>query len=571
MNQESPTISVTSVPWSLFPGVPSFFQAYVEKKASTAGFFPHSPEEVAKAAAEVRSHSYQREEIVECLARGLEDLEAPEEARESLRRISNPETVVVIAGQQPGLLGSPLFLLFKAISAISTAHRLQRDGIPAVPLFWCHSADHDIDEINRVGLTDSNGVFHRHRAKLNLPPRTPIETVPVDGPVEELWRTVQEFLPHSDHRTKILEAFTPNSSDQVGTWCCRILSRLLGPYGLVPFEPRQIRHLFGPKIGQALASAETLSARMRETTRSLEQSGFSAPLDPKDTPFFYRLEDLGNGQISRQRVTIDPKDPSRVEFRGAGKGSSQERSILLEEIKNHPKRFSPAAALRPVIQSAVLPVAVSIVGPSELTYQAQLPGIFSELQVPIPVILPRVSATLVDSRSSETLAALSVDDRSIPQLNTILAPSLTEEDVKEALSPELLARKNQVLSDLDDFLRKLAELEPDLARPSQKTASRLQSEVGRLVGKFVEAQGRRTQTLHRRRKRLLSQLAPGGGPQERQLSALPFLLSYGPGLISALLTLDPFHLAHQIVRIPKIGLPDMTRTEPSVSAGEETR
>ena len=87
---------------------------------------------------------------------------------ENARALAGGETHVVVAGQQPGLLGGPLFTVYKAATAVRLANELSSlPGAPrVVPLFWNHSDDHDLDEVNRTFLV--NGAQDVQRLRLDL-------------------------------------------------------------------------------------------------------------------------------------------------------------------------------------------------------------------------------------------------------------------------------------------------------------------------------------------------------------------------------------------------------------------
>lgn len=57
---------------------------------------------------------------------------------------------VVLTGQQPALLGGPLYTLYKTWTAIVAARRLRREGIPAIASFYCVGDDTDYDEVAAV-------------------------------------------------------------------------------------------------------------------------------------------------------------------------------------------------------------------------------------------------------------------------------------------------------------------------------------------------------------------------------------------------------------------------------------
>ena len=61
-----------------------------------------------------------------------------------------------------------------------------------------------------------------------------------------------------------------------------------------------------------------------------------------------------------------------------------------------PSRVTPAAGLRPITQDAVLPTAATVVGPGELRYFAQLKGVYEAHDVAMPLIYPRMEATILE-------------------------------------------------------------------------------------------------------------------------------------------------------------------------------
>src|SRR5688572_31842028 len=75
--------------------------------------------------------------------------EPPVAVLDSLSALSAAGTACVVMGQQPGLLGGPLYSLYKALHAVRLARSLsQRWERPVVPIFWNHGDDHDIAEVH---------------------------------------------------------------------------------------------------------------------------------------------------------------------------------------------------------------------------------------------------------------------------------------------------------------------------------------------------------------------------------------------------------------------------------------
>ena len=62
---------------------------------------------------------------------------------------------IVVTGQQPGLMGGPLFTFHKAATAIRLCREINEvaSGPRVVPLFWNHSDDHDHRDTEDPGGT----------------------------------------------------------------------------------------------------------------------------------------------------------------------------------------------------------------------------------------------------------------------------------------------------------------------------------------------------------------------------------------------------------------------------------
>ena len=79
--------------------------------------------------------------------RGLADWSAPSMSRNALERVPNPETRVVVTGQQPEIWGGPLYSLYKAATALDIAESMSTVDAPAVAVFWIGADDADWGEV----------------------------------------------------------------------------------------------------------------------------------------------------------------------------------------------------------------------------------------------------------------------------------------------------------------------------------------------------------------------------------------------------------------------------------------
>src|SRR6185436_6909106 len=85
-------------------------------------------------------------------------------------RLAQGDVLVVTTGQQPGLFTGPLYTIYKALSAVAVARRLERERrVPVVPVFWVAGDDHDFAEANHAAFLNTAGdavnVVLRERAE----------------------------------------------------------------------------------------------------------------------------------------------------------------------------------------------------------------------------------------------------------------------------------------------------------------------------------------------------------------------------------------------------------------------
>src|SRR6516165_8574448 len=68
----------------------------------------------------------------------------------ALERLARPGTVAVVTGQQVGLFSGPCYTIYKVLHAVKLAAWLSENDLPAVPVFWLATEDHDFAEVNHA-------------------------------------------------------------------------------------------------------------------------------------------------------------------------------------------------------------------------------------------------------------------------------------------------------------------------------------------------------------------------------------------------------------------------------------
>ncbi|MEE2886850.1 MAG: bacillithiol biosynthesis BshC [Planctomycetota bacterium] len=446
--------------------------------------------------------------------------EAPAEVLANAESMASGEVHVVVTGQQPGLFGGPLYTVHKAATAVRLAQELNAldSGPRVVPVFWNHTDDHDLDEVNRAFFVNNNLEVQRVRLDLSRGGE-PIRDIGIGHKIEQVLATVGDLLPHNEFRSWAMETFSPREpNDHFGDGLARLLFRLFGKFGLLVIEPRDLPVEAFEVLPRWWEQAPMIRDSIRSTIEVLLDLGLDLGMDPAGTLMF---EVHGN-----RRVPMAEGDPVQ-----------------------HAGDLSPGAVLRPLWQDACLPTVASVVGPGELSYLSVAGPLYQRLGVPSPVLVPRASMTLVEPSLSKLLTRFGWD---ISDLE--LGPDRLAERTLDGEGGGEESRLETLGSNLDQGLTELIQSvrtsDPQMIRGVERTKKKVLEELGKLLSKLRNSRQNREGTGTRQIRRIANNLRPRGRPQERMLTVLPFLAAHGPELGDYLVgAADPFTTNHAILEL----------------------
>ncbi|MEZ6009324.1 MAG: bacillithiol biosynthesis BshC [Planctomycetota bacterium] len=325
-------------------------------------------------------------------------------AVEAARRLVRGEAVAIVTGQQPGLFGGPLLTAHKLAGAVHLARRLDAlEGPPVVPVFWCASEDHDLDEANRLGVLDREGVTRLLRVEA-APDGRSLEHVDLaPGALAEVHAALLEALPDTPRAHAAVDPLQPAAAEGFVAHAMRSLLHVFGDAGIVVLDPFDLLPAAGPTLARLVRDGARIHDRIRETGTRLRAAGLPAPLDPEpgSLPLFVRDADDG----PRLRVGIEPD--GQVSARGDV--TAPDLETMAARVEANPRLASGNVVGRVFVQNALLPVVAYIAGPTEIAYQAQVRAAALDLGLPFPLALPRPEATWVDRKTIDRLAAFGLD------------------------------------------------------------------------------------------------------------------------------------------------------------------
>ncbi len=464
----------------------------------------------------------------------------PPASREHAKELRDPQTLIVIAGQQPALAGGPLYIFGKALSAARLARRLRGLGRAAVPLFWIADDDHDVDELFAGALPARDGQLWRPPSQF-AKGRMPIAalTLPAGG-TRALLDSLRARLPRSAQAAQALARLERAADPAPARWFLHFLVDLLREEGILPVTPAMLRSAIAPHIAAEIGHPGRLAAEVERASEGLRRSGIEPPIAKGDAlPFF--LHDA-----SGDRHRLDPT-PEGARVRNA-EGAALATMELAALAATAPERFSPDALFRPLVQDAVLEPFAAIVGPTELNYHMQLAEAYRERGIGRPLLMPRLSVRIVDRPLFDALQGAGIDPAAIESAlhPAELAPSPAAARESEALGAEI----ERAIARLEAIARG-PRATPALARRAERLVRRWRDDARKLA-EALQREISDVDVLPRRALIAAAQSAmwPGGERAERAISVLYYLARYGEAaLAAAAAAYDPYDDREKLIAL----------------------
>ena len=430
----------------------------------------------------------------------------------SLQKLAQPGTVAVVTGQQVGLFSGPAYTIYKAMTAAYMARQLSDRGIPAVPVFWLATEDHDFAEVNHAWVFGGAGQPAAVRVAASGGSKTP----PVGGiaitqpPLHEL-RAALAGLPFVDDVVAMVDAAYPPGVT-MGQGFRALLKKILAKLDLLYLDPLDpaIRKIGAPFLAKALSLAPELKAQLIERNRELTDAGYHAQVhvDAK-TSLFFLLE-------KGERATLRRKDS---EYAG---------------LADRAADVSPNALLRPVWQDYLLPTVAYVGGPGELAYLAQSEVAYRLLLGRMPVAMPRSGFTLLDARSEKLLSRYRLTVTQVMTAADALKERIAHTLIPEATGRSLETATAEMKRNLEHLTSQLQAFDPTLAKAVAKSQAKILYQIEKIGRKTARETLRRDARATSDAQYLANMIYPHKHPQERFYSILPFLAQHGPDLVDRL-------------------------------------
>ncbi len=507
---------------SEIPASTPLFLDYLYEFDRASRFYRHAPTlaSVPAAVEEMRFDQERRESLVQALAE--QNADGGPAAETHLAQLRDPNTVVVVTGQQVGLYGGPVFAIYKALTAARLAAHLTSQGTPAVPVFWLATEDHDLEEVDHAWAFNASHEVVRLKAETSGQPNQPVGGVALTSAALDELRAALSTLPFGNEVGEIAAQAYSSGPRTFGSSFSALFRKILGRYGLLHLDPMQpaVRRLAKPLLRDAIEQSPALIEQLMERGKDLEAAGYHTQVHvAADTSLIFLIEDGKRIALRRSGDT----------YKGGGRTYST--SELLERVVEHPQEFSPNALLRPVMQDFLLPTAVYVGGPAELAYLAQAERVYAQLLNRMPVVVPRASFSIVDPRAKKLL-----DRYGLSLTDCFEGPEPVRQKIAERLVPPEMQQafsqgEAQLERSLAEVAAQLDRFDPTLADALDRSRRKIRYQFHKIRSKTAHESFRRDSRAAKEAAYLSQSLFPQKTLQERVYCALPFLAAHGLDLV----------------------------------------
>lgn len=497
-------------------------------------YSPYHPDVFNHRLKDIRERTFNRDRLTSVLKKLNAKWSAPDNTFDNIERLRDESSVVVIGGQQAGLLTGPLFTIHKIVSIIQLAKRQEELlNVPVIPVFWIAGEDHDFDEINHV-LLSNDQKMKKHKIKQKVAQKVPMSSLEIDKTIATQWlKELFHELSETQFTAELYQTLEEslNASTTYVDFFARIIFKLFNDEGLVLIDSgdKEVRKLESEFFCELIQKQPQISEGVYERLQQVKSSGYSLSVDVEenDGHIFYHK----NGE---RILLVKDQDGHWV-------GKQQECMFSKEELlniaKDSPELLSNNVVTRPLMQELLFPNLAFIGGLGEVGYWSILKPAFQTMNMKMPPVLPRLSLTLVERGIDKRVKQYGIE---------------IERAIKEGVELDrgnwLAAQTNPPISLLTEQVKKAFD---QAHQPLRALASSMGSALGSMSERNLEYIYNDLEYLEKRMiKEIESKnedairifnyiqlsLRPEQGLQERSWNVIPFLNIYGDSFIKQILS-----------------------------------
>lgn len=458
----------------------------------------------------------------------------------SLRNINllKEDALVVVGGQQAGLLTGPLYAINKVISVIKLAEKQSELlDVPVVPVFWIAGEDHDYQEINHIFVKDNKSLIKK---TYPYKPKTKemVSDMALDYETAKEWiEEIIESLGETDRTNGLMTWLTDSLRDTVtiSDFFANLLNELFKEYGLLLVDSGnpKFRKLGASAYYEIVQQCSNISTNVLNQQEKIRSAGYKPMLETgvdNANLFFYDFMDKNRTLLTFHKTENVFISKDNLNF------SKEE---LLEKVEAAPENFSTNVITRPMLQEKLFPVLAFVGGPGEIIYWAETSEAFGLVGEKMPPVYPRLNITLLERNIASHL-----DELHLTVEKVIKTGCLNEKKtILDSLKDRTIEESYEILNDMidrqhDRWSEAAIPYDSNLESLFKKNKSILLKQLEFMKQKTDESHLRIHEEIARKYDNIENSLHPLNGPQDRVLNPIYFMNKYGKDWLDFLLRSD---------------------------------
>ncbi len=505
------------------------FKTYLSNFDKLSDFYATNPFDEQAISQKINQYEFSgdREQTADILSSFNDQFDIHKAAKNNLQRLNDERSLVIVTGQQLGVYGGPLYTIFKTVSTIHLARQIERKfDRPVIPVFWLADEDHDYEEVRSLSVLKNEKVL-----EVTLPSKenhlSTVAEMAITDEIEQLRSDLKSSLydtDFSDELWSILEASYKSGQTFLQAFG-QLIATLFSKHGLVLAGSNnpKVKQATGKFLSKSIAQADDIRAELEAQTDRISEQ-YHQQVTLYDSNLFYLDGEAGRTKIARNGDGW--KTDSGIKWK---------TDQLVDAINEEPQKFSPNVLLRPILQDALLPTLGYVAGPGETAYYGQMKNMYSCFDLEMPIIFPRLSATLIEPAIDRIINELPFQfhefENRIEDLESAYVDRTEQRDIETIFDDW----KQKVEKLAEPKTNEIADVDPTLEGAAGKATAVYFNELDKLKGKVYRAVKRQDETQLKRIRRIKANLFPDGSLQEREIASIFYMNKYGVDIWDKLL------------------------------------
>ena len=492
---------------------------YINQSAQLQPFYSFAPtiDGIKKAIEERKKFPTNRNVLVEILQKQYAESALTAKQELNIRQLKNENCFTITTAHQPNIFTGPLYFIYKILHAIKLAEdcKLALPGNDFVPVYYMGSEDADLDELGHIFI---NGKKHEWQTAQT----GAVGRMKIDKALVNLIDSIAgEILIHPFGKIiieVIKQGYSAGSTMEQATF--KLVNFLFAQYGLLMVLPdnAELKKLFTGVVKKELE--ESFSYKQVQQTVAAFPAAYKVQAGGRELNLFYLKDNR------RDRVEVDA-----AIYKVVDSNISFTQAEILQELQDHPERFSANVILRPVFQEMILPNVAFIGGGGEIAYWLELKKVFEAVQVPFPVLVLRNSFLIIDADQSKQVKKIGITSTDLFKQEQELVTEMVRRETNVQLS---LQKEQEALQHIYEKIKSIsAAVDITLAKHTEALQVNALKKITVLETKMLRAEKRKFEAQQRQLHKLKTTLFPKNNLQERIENFIPFYAKWGDEFIKA--------------------------------------